>query len=165
MRKLLHYSINNAKDNIFLTTPYFIPDRKTLKALIRAAENGVDARLLLQGETDIKSVYYAGRSYYRKLLKAGVKIYNYKGSILHAKTAVFDEYWSIVGSTNLDVQSLIRNEESNAGILDKDFSRYMTEVFENDLKDSVEIDAGTWQNRPLYEKFLETLCSLIMKRL
>ena len=165
MRKLFTYSIKNSKESIFLTTPYFIPGRKILKALIRAAENGVDARLLLQGETDIRSVFYAGQSYYRKLLKAGVKIYNYKGSILHAKTAVFDGCWSIVGSTNLDVQSLRRNEESNAGILDRDFSRYMTEVFKDDLKNSVEINAETWQNRPLYEKFLEKLFSSIMKKL
>ncbi|GBE03755.1 cardiolipin synthase [bacterium BMS3Abin09] len=165
MRKLFTYSINNAKESIFLTTPYFIPGKKILKALIRAAKNGVDARLLLQGETDIISVFYAGRSYYRRLLKAGVKIYNYKGSILHAKTSVFDGCWSIVGSTNLDAQSLLRNEESNAGILDRDFSRSMTEVFQNDMKGSVEVNAETWQNRPLYEKFLEKLFSFIMKKL
>ena len=165
MRKLFTYSIKNAKKSIFLTTPYFIPGKKILKALIRAAKNGVDARLLLQGETDIISVFYAGRSYYRRLLKAGVKIYNYKGSILHAKTSVFDGCWSIVGSTNLDAQSLLRNEESNAGILDRDFSRSMTEVFQNDMKGSVEVNAETWQNRPLYEKFLEKLFSFIMKKL
>ena len=165
MRKLFNYSINSAKESIFLTTPYFIPGRRILKALIRAAESGVDARLLLQGETDIKSVFYAGRSYYKRLLKAGVKIYTYKGSILHAKTAVFDGCWSIVGSTNLDAQSLLRNEESNAGILDRNFSGYMTEVFQNDLQDSIEINAGKWQNRPLYEKFLEKLFSFIMKKL
>ena len=165
MRKLFNYSINSAKESIFLTTPYFIPGRKILKALVRAAESGVDARLLLQGETDIKSVFYAGRSYYRRLLKAGVKIYNYKGSVLHAKTAVFDGCWSIVGSTNLDSQSLLRNEESNVGILDRNFSVYMTEVFQIDLQDSIEINAGKWQDRPLYEKFLEKLFSFIMKKL
>jgi len=165
MRKLFIYSIKNAKESIFLTTPYFIPGRKILKALVNAAEIGIDCHILLQGETDVKSVYYAGRRYYKRLLKAGVKIYNYKGSILHAKTAVFDGCWSIVGSTNLDIQSLLRNEESNAGILDRDFSRYMMEVFQSDLKDSIEIDAVTWQNRPLYEKFLEKLCSFIMKKL
>ena len=165
MRRLFIYSIKNAKESIFLTTPYFIPGRKIQKALIRAAERGVDARLLIQGETDVKSVYYAGRSYYGKLLKVGVKIFNYKGSILHAKTAVFDGDWSIVGSTNLDAQSLLRNEESNVGVLDRDFSRYMMEVFQNDLKNSVEVKAETWQYRPLYEKFLEKLCSFIMKKL
>ena len=165
MRKLFIYSIKNAKESIFLTTPYFIPGRKILKALVNAAEIGIDCHILLQGETDVKSVYYAGRRYYKRLLKAGVKIYNYKGSILHAKTAVFDGCWSIVGSTNLDIQSLLRNEESNAGILDRDFSRYMMEVFQSDMKDSIEVDAVTWQNRPLYEKFLEKLCSFIMKKL
>jgi cardiolipin synthase len=165
MRKLYTYSIKNAQENISLTTPYFIPGRKILKALINTSRRGVDCRLLLQGETDVRSVYYAGRRYYRRLLKAGVKIYNYKGSILHAKTAVFDGYWSIVGSTNLDSQSLRRNEESNAGILDRDFSGYMNEVFQNDLENSIEINAEKWKERPLYEKLLEKLFYLIMRRL
>lgn len=165
MRKLFIYSIRNAKDSIYLTTPYFIPGKKILRALIRAAENGVDAKLLLQGKTDIRSVYYAGRSYYSRLLKAGVKIYTYKGSVLHAKTAVFDRKWSIVGSTNLDFQSLRRNDESNAGVLDSGFSDYMTEVFQKDLLESEAIEAEKWSNRPLYEKFLEKVFAFIMKKI
>jgi cardiolipin synthase len=165
MRRLLIYSIKNAKESIFLTTAYFIPSRKILKALVQAVRKGVTLKLLLPGKTDVMPVFYAGRSYYRRLLKAGVEIYNYRGSVLHAKTTVFDGCWSIIGSTNLDFQSLWRNEESNVGILDRDFSRHMIEVFQNDLKNSIKIDSDSWARRPLYQKILEKSSSLIMKKL
>ena len=102
MRRLLIYSIKNAKGHIYLTTAYFIPGKRILRELIRAAKRGVALRLLLPGKSDVPPVFYAGRSYYTKLLKAGVEIYDYEGAVLHAKTTVFDGYWSIIGSANLD---------------------------------------------------------------
>jgi cardiolipin synthase len=87
MRKLYIQSIKNAQESICLTTPYFIPRRKVLKAVLSAAEKGVNVILLLPGKSDIKSVNYASRSYYRRLLNAGVEIYNYREAMLHAKTA------------------------------------------------------------------------------
>ena len=165
MRRLLIYSIKNAKENIFLTTAYFIPSKRILRALIRAAKRGVTLRLLLPGKSDVMPVLYAGQSYYTKLLKAGIEIYSYQGVVLHAKTTVFDGCWSIIGSANLDFQSLRRNEESNVGILDRDFSRQMVELFQKDVRNSLRIDAGSWVKRPFYQKILEKLCSLVMKKL
>jgi len=165
MRKLLLYSIKNAKESIFLTTAYFIPSRKILRALINSVQRGVKLKLLLPGESDIIPVFYASRSYYKRLLKAGVEIYDYQGVVLHAKTSVFDGCWSIVGSANLDFQSLRRNEESNVGILDNNFSKDMIEVFFNDLEKSVKIDAQIWEKRPFYQKFLEKFFFAIMKKL
>ncbi len=165
MRKLLLYSIKNAKESIFLTTAYFIPSRKILRALINSVQRGVKLKLLLPGESDVIPVFYASRSYYKRLLKAGVEIYDYQGVVLHAKTSVFDGCWSIVGSANLDFQSLRRNEESNVGILDNNFSKDMIEVFFNDLEKSVKIDAQIWEKRPFYQKFLEKFFFAIMKKL
>jgi cardiolipin synthase len=165
MRRLLEYSIKNARDSIFLTTAYFIPTRRMIRLLINAAKRGVTLQLLLPGESDVKSVMYAGRSTYSRLLKSGVEIFTYHGSVLHAKTAVFDDCWSIIGSTNLDFQSLRRNEESNVGILDCDFSKQMITTFKNDLRNSIKIDFETWAKRPLYQKFLEKFFAVIMKRL
>jgi len=165
MRKLLLYSIRNAKESIYLTTAYFIPGRKILMALVNAAERGVYLQLLLPGKSDVTSVYYAGRSYYRRLLNAGAEIYEYQEAVLHAKTSVFDSCWSIIGSANLDFQSLGRNEESNVGIFDADFSKKMIEAFQNDLRNSIKIDAVKWTKRSLYQKFLEKFFSVIMRKL
>jgi cardiolipin synthase len=165
MRRVLLYSIKNSKESIYLTTAYFIPSRKILKALISAAGRGVDLKLLLPGRSDVMAAYYAGRSYYRRLLMAGVEIYNYQGAVLHAKTSVFDRCWSIIGSTNLDFQSLRRNDESNVGIFDRNFSKQMIDIFLSDLQNSVKIDERTWAKRPFYQKFLEKFFSLLMKNL
>ena len=94
------------------------------------------------------SAHYAGRAFFTKLLKAGIQIYNYQGEILHAKTSVFDEIWSIIGSANLDFQSLRRNDEGNVGIVDADFGGQMTEMFNEDLKHSEQIILDTWLKRP-----------------
>lgn len=165
MRRLLIYSIRNAKSSILLTTAYFIPSQIILRALVQSAKRGVSLKLLLPGESDVKSVFYAGRSYFSRLLKAGAEIYVYQGSVLHAKTTVFDGCWSIVGSANFDYQSLRRNDESNVGIFDLDFSMHMTEAFQTDLNNSLKVDAGKWAKRPLHQKILEKLFSLIMKKL
>jgi cardiolipin synthase len=165
MRRLLEYSIKNAQDCILLTTAYFVPTRRITRALINAANRGVNIRLLLPEESDVKSILYAGRSTYVKLMRSGVEIFLYHGSVLHAKTAVFDTCWSIIGSTNLDFQSLRRNEESNIGILNSDFSGQMVHAFQDDLRNSIKIDLETWAHRPLYQKFLEKFFSAIIKRL
>ncbi len=165
MRKLLIYSIKNAKENILLTTAYFIPSKRVFRALIGAASKGVHIKLLLPAQSDVLPVFYAGRNYYEKLLKAGVEIYNYEESVLHAKTMVFDGCWSIIGSANLDLQSWRRNDESNVGILNRGFSMGMTETFQNDLKNSFKVDLDSWRRRPLFRKFLEKFFYLVMKKL
>ncbi len=165
MRRLFIYSINNVKESIFLTTAYFTPGKKILRALENAAKRGVNLKLLLPGKSDVISIHYASRSFYRRLLKAGVEIYNYQGNVLHAKTAVFDGCWSTVGSTNLDFQSLGRNDESNVGVLDRIFGKRVTEVFHKDLQQSIKIDRDTWAKRPFYQKILEKFFSVIIKRL
>jgi cardiolipin synthase len=165
MRKLLLYSIKNAKKSIYISTAYFIPGRKMLKALMQASKSGVNVKLLLPGKTDVKSVYYAGRRYFKRLMDANIMIYNYGGSILHSKTAVFDGCWNIIGSTNLDFQSLRRNEESNVGVLDSNFGKNMLETFHKDIQKSVMIDKTSWSKRPISQKFLEEFFSLIIKKL
>jgi len=165
LRKLFFYSISNAKENIFITNAYFTPSKRMLTVLEEAVNRGVYVKLLLPGKSDLVPVLYAGRNYYKRLLKAGVEIYSYQNSILHAKTAVFDSCWSIIGSANLDFQSLRRNDESNVGILNDDFGKRMAEVFQEDLRQSIRIDIDTWSKRPFYEKVLERFFSLFRKRL
>ncbi|TAL25891.1 MAG: hypothetical protein EPN94_04430 [Nitrospirae bacterium] len=165
LRRLLYYSINHARESIFLTTAYFTPSRRMAYILSEAVKRGVDVKLLLPAASDISAAHYAGRASFTKLLKAGVEIYNYRGEILHAKTSVFDERWSIIGSANLDFQSLRRNDEGNVGILDEDFGRQMTDVFHEDLKQSIKIELGEWLRRDFLEKFKEQFFALFRRRL
>ncbi len=105
------------------------------------------------------------RPFTQGYLKAGIEIYTYRGEMLHAKTHVFDQSWSIIGSTNLDYQSLMYNDEGNVGILDPLFGSKMAEIFEEDLINSLKIDLEAWQRRPLLEKMGEHFFALFRKRL
>ncbi|MFZ2448823.1 MAG: cardiolipin synthase [Syntrophobacteraceae bacterium] len=140
-------AITHAKNSIYLTTPYFVPDAQLLKALTDAAARGVDVKILLPGFSDSALVFYASRHYYARLLKAGVQLFERRGGMLHAKTAVIDDVWSTVGSSNLDTQSLLTNDEANAVILGRDFADSMQAMFERDLEDSDRINPETWEKR------------------
>ena len=165
MRKLLYYSINQSRKSIYLTTAYFTPSIRMLQVLENAVSRGVDVKLLLPGKSDVLAAHYAGRAFFTKLLKAGVEIYNYEGEILHAKTAVFDEMWSIIGSSNLDFQSLRRNDEGNVGIIDTGFGKQMTEIFTEDLNQSKKITLDIWLKRPFLEKIKEKFFAMFRRRL
>ncbi len=165
MRKLLYYSINHAKKSIYLTTAYFTPSRRMMQILADAVQRGVDVKLLLPGKSDITAAHYAGRAFFTKLLMAGVEIYNYHGEILHAKTSVFDGIWGIIGSANLDFQSLRRNDEGNVGIIDESFGGKMSEIFYEDLEISEKITLEKWLKRPLLEKIREKFFAIFRRRL
>ncbi|RPI33816.1 MAG: hypothetical protein EHM54_10290 [Nitrospiraceae bacterium] len=165
MRKLLYYGINNASEIICLTTAYFTPSRRMLQILANAVRRGVEVKLLLPGKSDVSSAHYAGRAFFAKLLRSGIRIYNYRGEILHAKTSVFDKQWSIIGSANLDFQSLRRNDEGNVGIIDRGFGEQMAGIFSEDLKNSEEITLTDWLQRPLIDKIKEHFYALFRRRL
>jgi len=165
MRDLLRHSIDRARVNISLTTAYFTPSKKIIALLEDAVRRGVKVRLLVPGKSDIPAASYVGRAFFTRLLKSGVEIYTYRGEMLHAKTYVFDNYWSIIGSTNLDYQSLMYNDEGNIGILEASFALKMTEMFEEDLKHSIRIDLEDWHRRPFSQKIKEHFFALFRKRL
>jgi cardiolipin synthase len=165
MRDLLRHSIDRARVNISLTTAYFTPSKKIIALLEDAVRQGVKVRLLVPGKSDIPAASYAGRAFFTRLLKSGVEIYTYRGEMLHAKTYVFDNYWSIIGSTNLDYQSLMYNDEGNIGILEASFASKMIEMFEEDLKHSIRVDLKDWHRRPFSQKIKEHFFALFRKRL
>jgi len=165
MRNLLRYSIDHAQTSILLTTAYFIPSRTLIERIEASVRRGVKVRLLVPGKSDVPAASYAGRAFFSRLLRAGIEIYTYLGEMLHAKTYLFDQCWSIIGSTNLDYQSLRYNDEGNIGILDLSFASQMTEVFEEDLKNSAKIDEEAWRQRPFLEKIKEHFYALFRKRL
>jgi cardiolipin synthase len=142
-------AIANAETQIYLTTAYFVPDAQLLAALKGAVGRGVDVKLLLPDVTDSALVFYASRSFYTELLRAGVKIYERQDALLHAKTAVIDGVWSTIGSTNLDWRSLLHNQEINAVILGPEFGAQMQAIFAEDLKASHQVTLEQWRKRPI----------------
>jgi len=154
LRQLLRFSIRSAQNSIHLTMAYFIPTRRFLYALLKAAQRGVDVKIILPGHSDLRTIAYASRTYYQTLLRAGVKIFHYQPRVLHAKTLVVDGYWSIVGSANLDARSLNYNYECGVGILDRKAGEEMEEIFQQDLRDSIAITEETLSSWPLHERAL-----------
>lgn len=152
-----------AEHSIHMTNSYFIPDDQIVKALTDAAERGVDVKIILPGTTDSHLALYAQRYHYSGLLKSGVKIYEHSTSLLHAKTAVVDEVWSTVGSTNMDFLSLLNNDEVNAVVLSHDFAVEMEQMFVSDLADSEQIQWDEWKKRPLLPKITEWFVNLFVR--
>ncbi len=148
-------AFSHAEKSIHLTNSYFVPDDQTMKALTDAARRGVDVKMILPGSSDIGWAFYAGRSYYSRLLEAGVKIYERQRAMLHAKTAVIDGVWSTVGSTNMDLWSFMRNDEVNAVFLGREISAELEAQFASDLKESKQITLSQWEKRSYIEMIKE----------
>lgn len=150
-------NIRNAEKCIYLTTPYFIPDRRLFRVLRLAAKRGVDVRLILPSVADHYFVDHARESYFALALKAGIKISVYKPVMMHAKTAVVDDVWAMAGSFNLDSLSFIFNHEASIASTDAHFISTLKEHFLRDLDYCEDIIYEKWIYRPLRKKFLELL--------
>ena len=148
-------AIEQAERRVWLTYGYFAPDPATIEALQAAAARGVDVRLVLPGFSDFWAPLYAGRSHYANLLAAGVRIYERRDALLHAKTAVIDGVWSSVGSTNLDWRSFVHNYEADVIVLAEPFARDMERLFALDVAASHEITRDEWQRRGLAARMRE----------
>jgi cardiolipin synthase A/B len=153
-------AITNAEKQVYITNAYFVPDPQLVKALLDAAARGVDVRLVLPSRSDSAPAYHAGRSYYTQLLQAGVKIYERRGATLHAKTAIVDGVWSLVGSSNLDWRSALDNDEINAVILGREFGAQMQAAYLKDIEASDAIELGDWERRPVMMKLKEAAARL-----
>jgi cardiolipin synthase len=153
-RAYLH-ALGHAKDSVLLANPYFAPGRKLREALAQAAQRGVDVRLLI-GVGEFRLQDAVAHSFYPMLLAAGVKIYEYRKTQLHAKVAVIDDNWATVGSSNCDGLSLFVNQEANVVVRDARFARSMREHIELGIADAVQV-AGKdleqlgWARRTSYE--------------
>jgi cardiolipin synthase len=154
--RFLALSIAGARRTLYISNSYFVPGESFLQLLLKAARRGVDVRVLtVSDKTDVKTTWYAGRTYYEKLLEGGVKIYEYQPTMMHAKTMVVDGIWSYVGSMNFDNRSLSFNNESLLVALDRRVGAQMDSVFMDDIKWSKEIKLDEFRKRPLSEKILE----------
>jgi cardiolipin synthase len=154
--RFLALSIAGARKSLYITNSYFVPGESFMQLLLAAQRRGVDVRVItVSKKTDVKTTWYAGRTYYEKLLEGGVKIYEYQPTMMHAKSMVVDGMWSYVGSMNFDNRSLSFNDESLLVALDPAVGAQMNSIFMDDIKSSQEMKLDEFLKRPLSNKILE----------
>jgi cardiolipin synthase len=164
--RYLAMSIAGAKERLYITNAYFAPDDNFLALLTRAARRGVDVRLLVGGpRTDVRVARLAAHARFDSLLSAGVKVYEYQPTTLHAKTFVADALWSSVGTMNFDNRSLALNDESTLMVLDSTAGRRLEEVFFDDLRYSKEVELATFRRRPWTQRVAEWAANQIVRLL
>ena len=159
LRRLLQFSLHAAQKSIHLTMAYFIPTHKFLRSLVMAARRGLEVRIILPGQTDLRLLAYVGRTYYPTLLREGVEIYHYQPRVLHAKTMVFDSHWTIIGSINLDSRSFNYNYECGVGVLDPGLGLDMENIFTQDLAESAPVRVKDLLQWPFHEKAIGMILS------
>lgn len=154
-------AIGAAKKQVLITSPYFIPGESLMDALIIAAKSGVEIKLLIPWKSDSMIVNSAARSYYKELLRHGVRIFEYQKGFVHSKVMIIDDNLSVVGSANMDYRSFDLNFEVNAMLYSKSVTEQLQKAFNNDLEHSSEINPTDWLNRPKYIHLYEKLVGLL----
>lgn len=155
----------NAKQSIYLTTPYFVPDMRTRKLLSNVASRGVDVRLLVPRISDVLFARWASQAVYLELLNNGVKIFEYLPRLLHAKTIVVDANYATVGTANIDYRSYFVNYELNLFTRDPSLCKQLYDQFLLDLESSEEIKLIQWSKRIWLSRLLETAGWFVRKLL
>ena len=158
--QLLLMSIYSARREVVITTPYFVPDEAVSTALLTAAERGVKVTVIMPQRNDSRLVHYTCRSYFDDMLGAGIRIFGFKGGLLHTKSVVVDRQVALFGSVNLDVRSFWLDFEVTLGVYDPDFSQRLLALQDKYMEDAIPVDFQTWQQRPNKERFMENLARL-----
>ncbi len=153
--------ISSAKKNIYIQTPYFVPDVSILEALKTAVLSGVDVRIMIPCMPDHMFVYWATYSYVGLLLNLGAKVYIYDDGFMHAKTICVDGEVASIGSANFDIRSFRLNFEANAFIYDAAEVYKLEAIYESDMVKSHELTKHLYRNRPLMIKFKESISRLL----
>ena len=145
-----------AQERVRITTAYFVPDQELRRCLCDASERGVRVEILLPGpHTDKRFVQLAGEGTYQDLVDAGIEIWHFEPTMLHAKVMTVDGIVSDIGSSNLNARSMNRDEEVNLVVFDPVLAATLDGHFDEDLERSVRIEPGRWQQRPLHQRALE----------
>lgn len=155
IHRIYFAAIASARTRVWITTPYFVPDRAILVALQTAAQRGVDVRLVLPRASNHRLTFHAGRSFYAELLEAGVRIHEYLPGMVHTKAMVVDGRFATVGSANLDVRSFRLNFELIALLYDAPSVARLEAIFQDDLAETEEVQLGRWVRRGLRLRIVE----------
>ncbi|HEX8845249.1 MAG TPA: phospholipase D-like domain-containing protein [Pyrinomonadaceae bacterium] len=158
-RILFQTLLASARQSIHITTPYFLPDRSARQEMVRAVrERGVELKIIVPGKhSDHMLTRSSSRRLFGDLLKAGARIYEYEKAMIHAKTMIVDNVWSVVGSTNFDNRSFGLNDEINMAARDRKLAARLAEDFARDLAECHEVSYEEWQRRSIFERLHEWL--------
>lgn len=157
IRDMYIAAIDKAEKFILLTNAYFVPDHILLEALKQAAARGVDVRILLPWESNHILTDWISHSYFSECLQAGIRIFGYRFTMLHAKTCTIDGQWSTIGTANLDRLSSLGNYEINVEVYSPELAQQMQVLFDCDTSDIFELTSERWNNRPWYVKLSERI--------
>jgi cardiolipin synthase len=153
--KILHYlALCCARERIWIQNPYFIPEPDAIEAFAQAVKRGVDVRVMVPsaGASDMRMVQHAAHRNFDRLLGAGVRIFEYRKTLLHQKVMTVDGVWCAVGSSNFDDRSFETNDEITLGFLDAALARQLEEIFERDRPDCVELSLASWMKRGAWHR-------------
>jgi cardiolipin synthase len=160
IRQHLRLLITQVQKDLLIANAYFVPSARLSRLICRIAERGVKVRILVPGHSDSRLVQAASRASYGKLLKAGVRIFERQGRMLHSKVAIFDDGLALIGSGNLDPRSFRLNLELNLAIQHSEIAGEFRRIIENHQSESVEILAPTWARRPWWRRVYEQFAYL-----
>ncbi|GAA1490446.1 phospholipase D-like domain-containing protein [Brachybacterium sacelli] len=152
-------AIERARSHIFITTPYFVPDQQILAALVKAAQRGVDVRVMLPEESNHIVADWVSRGFYGQMLDAGITILLYRAAMIHAKTATIDGRWSTVGTANIDRLSLSFNYETNVEIIDPGFAAQIEKIYKADSEHCEMLTSPDWRDRHPMARLAEVILS------
>ena len=153
--------IMEAKESIYIQTPYFIPDESLKDALQIAARSGVDVKVMIPNKPDHPFVYWATLSYSGDLLQSGGEVYIYQNGFLHAKTLIVDGKICSVGTANIDVRSFRLNFEVNAFIYDKEITGELVQAFHDDIRRSTQMTKKLYDKRSIGIRIKESISRLL----
>lgn len=139
-------ALRTAEQRVWVSAAYFVPTPEEKEALIAAAQRGVDVRLMLAGSSDSQPAIAVAQTHYSDFLEAGIKIYEVKNVVLHSKTVAIDGVWSAIGSSNFDYRSVLYNDEVDAIVLGAGTAAELERIFEDGMKNAVQIDPATWED-------------------
>ena len=152
-------AFSEARSRIYIETPYFLPPESIICALQIAALNGIDVRIILPYRSDAPLTLFSTYSYLDQMFKAGVKIYLYQEGFIHSKMTIIDDF-AFIGSSNMDFRSFNQNFELNAAIYDSEVTNNLTEIYNEDISRSKQLDFETWKKRPIQQRLKESFARL-----
>ncbi|MEI7687262.1 MAG: cardiolipin synthase [Planctomycetota bacterium] len=160
IREVYFAAILKAKRRVWIASPYFVPDAALLEAVRLAAFSGIDVRLLFQGKPDRWMPYFAARYYFTDVMRAGVKIFQYQGGMMHAKVLIIDDEFASVGTANFDNRSMFLNFEVNCLMYSVDATLTLDALFARDFANSRLLDPHEFAKRSFWVRLAENACRL-----
>jgi cardiolipin synthase len=161
IREIYFMGMAEARQRLWIASPYFVPDLGLLDALRLARYRGADVRLLTISRPDHYLSFYAGRYFFTELLESGIQVHLYRKGMMHSKFMLVDGTWGLVGSANLDIRSLRLDFEAGVLLHSPALVAAMEAAFEHDLTDAIPVDAEEFGARPLRTRLLENACRLL----